>query len=142
MTDMLKTLFTSGAGNTEMWAPLLLRLGLGIALITHGYPKLFKTFGQFSGYVASLKWPAPKLFAVLAGLVEFGGSLLLILGLFTKGAALVIAVYFFLVILSAHRNQKFQGGWELAYMYLLGALTLWAMNDGGLFAFENMIWGR
>ncbi|GEM_PF-6487132 len=140
--EWLQSLFVTGAGDTEMWAAFILRLGLGLALITHGYPKLFKTFGQFSGYVASLKCPAPKVFAALAGIVEFFGALFLIFGLFTKGAALVIAVYFVLVIFAAHRGQKFQGGWELAYMYLLGALTLWAMNDGGLFALENMIWGR
>lgn len=134
--EFFKTLFTGGVGNTEVWAPFVLRVGLGLALLSHGYPKLFKNFGQFSGYVGSLKWPAPKLFAVLAGLIEFGGGLLLIVGLFTKGVALIVALYFLLVILSAHRGQKFQQGWELAYLYLVGMLALWAINSSGAWALE------
>ncbi len=142
MTEFIRTLFISGAGDTVLWASFILRLGLGLGLITHGYPKLFKTFGQFSGYVASLKWPAPKLFAALAGLIEFAGPLLLIVGLFTKGTSLVIALYFVLVILSAHRGQKFQGGSELAYLYLIGAFALWAMNDSGVWALDSFLFVR
>ena len=142
MTEFIRTLFVSGAGDTALWAPFILRLGLGLGLITHGYPKLFKTFGQFSGYVASLKWPAPKLFAALAGLIEFIGPLLLIVGLFTKGAALITALYFILMIFSAHKGQKFQGGWELSYLYLIGVLGLWAMNDSGVWALDSFLFAR
>lgn len=142
MTEFFRALFVSGAGDTVLWAPFVLRLGLGLGLITHGYPKLFKTFGQFSGYVASLKWPAPKLFAVLAGVVEFLGPILLIVGLFTKGTALLIAAYFVLVILSAHKGQKFQDGWERAYLYLIGAFALWAMNDSGVWALDSFLFVR
>lgn len=142
MTEFIRTLFVSGAGDTVLWAPFILRLALGFGLITHGYPKLFKTFGQFSDYVASLKWPAPKLFAVLAGVIEFVGPLLVIVGLFTKGTALIITVYFVLVILSAHKGQKFQGGWELSYLYLAGAFALWAMNDAGVWALDSFLFVR
>lgn len=139
--EFFQTLFVQGAGNTEVWAPVFLRLGLGLGLMTHGYPKLFKTFGQFSGYVASLKWPAPKIFAVLAGLMEFFGGLLLVVGLLIKPIALFLVVYFVLVILTAHRGNKFQGGWELAYLYLVGMLALWAMNSAGAMALDAMLGG-
>lgn len=142
MTDFLHTLFTAGVGDTEVWAPLILRVALGIGLIVHGYPKLFKTFGQFTGYVASLKWPAPKLFAVFAGITEFGGGLLLVAGLCVKPIALIVAVYFLLVILTAHRAQKFVGGWELPYLYLIGVAALWAMNSPGALALETIIFNR
>lgn len=142
MTDFIRTLFIPGAGDTALWAPFVLRLGLGLGLLTHGYPKLFKTFGQFSGYVATLKLPAPKLFAALAGLVEFVGPLLLVVGLFTKAASLSIAVYFLLVILIAHKGHKFQAGWELPYLYLSGALGLWAMNDSGVWALDSFLFVR
>ena len=135
--ELFRTLFIEGVGDTEMWASLILRVGLGLALISHGYPKLFKTFGQFSGYIASLKWPAPKLFALLAGLVEFAGGILLVLGLWGKPVALIVAVYFLLTILTAHKGQKFQSGWELAFMYLLAALTLWALNSSGVWALSS-----
>lgn len=136
--DFLRTLLVSGVGDVEAWAPLILRVGLGLALVSHGYPKLFKTFGQFSGYVGSLKWPAPKLFALLAGLIEFAGGILLVVGLLVKPVALVAALYFLLVILTAHKGQKFQSGWELAYLYLLGTLTLWALNTAGPWALSSV----
>lgn len=138
--EWLRTLFIGGVGETEVWAPLILRLSLGIALLMHGYPKLFKTFGQFTGYVATLKWPAPKLVALLAGSVEFIGGLLLVAGLLVKPAALIVAIYFILVILSAHRGQKFINGWELPFWFLVGALTLWAMNDPGILALDSVIY--
>ena len=142
MTELLQTLFSSGVGDTEVWAPLILRLGFGLGLVAHGYPKLFKTFGNFSGYVASLKWPVPKLFAVLAGITEFLGGLFLAAGLLVKPVALIVAIYFVLVILTAHRGQKFQSGWELPYLYLVGMLGLWAMNSSGALSIESVLFGR
>ena len=132
--ELFNTLFVSGIGDTEMWGAFILRLGFGIALMVHGYPKLFKNFGQFSGYVTSLKWPVPKLFALLAGITELFGGLLLIVGVLTKPVSLVVAFYFVLVMLSAHRGQKFVGGWELPFLYFVAALALWALNDPGVFA--------
>ncbi len=138
MIEIWNTLFTAGQGISTEWAPVILRVGLGLALLTHGYPKLFKNFGQFSGYVASLKFPAPKLFALAAGLFEFVGALLLILGLLVHPVALLLAGYFIIVILSAHRGQKFQQGWELAFLYLVGLLALWAMKESGFWALLNI----
>ncbi|MBI2552735.1 DoxX family protein [Candidatus Uhrbacteria bacterium] len=139
MTEVLNTLFVSGQGNFSEWAPFILRVGLGLGLISHGYPKLFKNFAQFSGYVASLKWPAPRIFALLAGLLEFAGSLLLIVGLFVHPVALLLAGYFILVMLSAHRGQKFQQGWELAFLYFVGMLALWAINEDGAWALASIM---
>src|ERR1700690_2737780 len=68
---------------------LVLRVVLGGAFIFYGYPKLaspaqalraFPSYG-FSGY-----------FAYIAGVLEVFGGGLLILGLFTRGAALLLAI--------------------------------------------------
>lgn len=131
--DFLQTLFTPGIGNTEVWAPFILRVGLGLGLLQHALPK-WKTFDQFKGYVVSLKFPAPTLFAHLARLTETLGSVLLVLGIGVKAVSLGLVLYFLIVIFTAHRGQKFYGGWELPYLYLLGALSLWAMNSSGALA--------
>src|SRR3989338_118886 len=135
--EFIRTLFVVGVGDTELWAPFIVRVGLGLAMLTHGYPKLFKNFGQFSGYVASLKWPAPKLFAALAAIAEFGGGLALVVGFMVKPVALLLAIYMALVILSAHKGQKFSA-WELAFLYFIAFLALWAMNHPGIFALDNI----
>ncbi|GAA2393786.1 hypothetical protein GCM10010420_18510 [Streptomyces glaucosporus] len=75
---------------------LLLRLALGLVMAVHGAQKLF---GWFSGggiegtgmFFASLGYPAPEAFAVVAALTETLGGLALVLGLLTPlaGAAVL-----------------------------------------------------
>ncbi|GAA2733183.1 DoxX family protein [Actinocorallia aurantiaca] len=77
---------------------LLLRLFFGLAIASHGAQKLFGWFGGFgieaTGMAfAKLGYEPGQLFAVIAGLSEFVGGLLLALGLFTPlGAAMVMGV--------------------------------------------------
>ena len=136
--ELLRTLFMSGAGDTETWAPFVLRVAFGFGLLAHALPK-WKTFEQFQGYVAALKWPAPVLFAQLARLAETVGSILLIVGLLVKPTSAVLAAYFLLVILTAHRGQKFKDGWELSFLYFAGALALWTMNGAGVLALGTLV---
>jgi putative oxidoreductase len=65
---------------------LLLRLVTGGLLIGHGGQKLFGWFGGAgvegtAGWLASLRLMPPRQWAVLAGVSEFGGGLLTVLGL-------------------------------------------------------------
>ena len=71
-------------------ALLLLRLGLGIIFVFHGYPKLFTHTRETMQGFAHMGFPA--YFAYLAGVFEFFGGLLLIVGLFTRIAGLLLAV--------------------------------------------------
>jgi hypothetical protein len=76
---------------------LTLRLVVGLPLAGHGAQKLFGLFGGFGlagtgGYLEGLGYRPGRLFALLAGLAELGGGLLLALGLATPAAgALVVA---------------------------------------------------
>jgi putative oxidoreductase len=81
-------------------ALLLLRLGLGLIFIYHGYPKLFTHLHE-----TVLEFPRmgfPAYFAYVAGVVEFFGGWLLILGLFTRIAALLLAGEMAIAILRVH----------------------------------------
>lgn len=70
-------------------ALLLLRVALGIIFVYHGYPKLFghthETMEAFShmGF--------PRYFAYIAGIIEFFGGCVLVLGLFARIAGLLLA---------------------------------------------------
>ena len=74
---------------------LVLRLALGATFMFHGYPKLsdpaswLKVFPGF-GF--------PAYFAYIAGILELFGGGLLVLGLFTRGAALLLAIEMGLVL--------------------------------------------
>lgn len=74
---------------------LALRVALGASFLFHGYPKIsdparwLKAFPGF-GF--------PSYFAYVSGLLEVFGGGLLILGLFTRGAALLLAIEMGLVL--------------------------------------------
>jgi len=71
-------------------ALLLLRLALGAIFIYHGYPKLFgHTHEAVQGFV---RLGFPGYFAYISGLVEFFGGCMLIVGLFTRVAGLLLAI--------------------------------------------------
>lgn len=74
---------------------LVLRVALGASFIFHGYPKLSDpahALKEFSGY------GFPSYFAYISGILEVFGGGLLIVGLLTRGAALLLAIEMGLVL--------------------------------------------
>ena len=69
---------------------LLLRVGIGIMFMIHGYPKLIggpEVWAKIGGVLSTLGIGfAPTLMGFMAAISEFIGGLLLILGLFTRPA--------------------------------------------------------
>src|SRR5919202_2598079 len=91
---------------------LIARLAVGLGIASHGAQKLFGWFGGYGlkgtgGFLESLGFRPGSLYAAAAGLGEFGGGLLIALGLFGPvGPALVIAVMT-VASLTAHRGKGF-----------------------------------
>lgn len=129
-------------------ATLLLRLVLGIIFVVHGYAKLFKDPGPkgTSSFLQSLKIPAPLFFAYVVGVVEFFGGVLVILGLLTRLAALLIAIN----MVVATWKVKFktglvtkvmEGGWSGGYeldLALFAIAVVLALLGGGRFAIDRL----
>src|SRR3954471_23578359 len=80
------------------FAEPLLRIALGAILIPHGMQKLFGAFGGLGlegnaalftrlGYHPGMFW------GTLVGCTEFFGGILLVIGLFTRGAALAVVIF-------------------------------------------------
>lgn len=65
---------------------LMLRIGLGVMFILHGYPKMFGGPEVWSETGTAIQYFginfAPMFFGFMAGVVEFFGGIFLILGLF------------------------------------------------------------
>ncbi|GAC1500600.1 MAG: DoxX family protein [Vulcanimicrobiaceae bacterium] len=110
---------------------LIARLVFGLGLAVHGSQKLFGWFGgggpQGTGQAfAGMGFRPGVLFAVMAGLGEFGGGLLVAAGfLGAVGPALMITVML-VAIFVVHLPNGFlasNNGWELASLYIAGALT-------------------
>jgi putative oxidoreductase len=77
---------------------LIVRVILGVIFIAHGYPKLF-VFGipGFTQFLSQLGVPLPGFFAVVVSLVEFVGGIVLILGIFSRWAGLLLAINWLLI---------------------------------------------
>lgn len=114
-------------------ALLLLRLGLGVIFIYHGYPKIFTHAHQTMQEFPRMGFPS--YFAIVAGVVEFFGGWLLILGLFTRIAALLLAGEMAIAILRVHLPQ---GGimavsnYQFPLALAVGAFALVAVGAGAI----------
>lgn len=117
---------------------LILRLFFGLTVSAHGAQKLFGWFGGsgLDGFGKMMErlnvrpaWP----FALLAGLGEFGGGLLVALGFLNPAGPLVIAGAMLVAILTVHVTKGFfntNGGYEFPLLILGGALALSIMGPG------------
>ena len=142
---------------------LLLRLGVGVGLMTHGYPKLFggpgktppaalvKAMGSnfpatverggivaFSGGLERMGIPLPRQAALAAGLTEFGGGLALALGFKTRLIAPAVLFNMLVAIRKAHWKTGFhgQGGYEMAFLFAVAAATL-ALTGPGAYSLDE-----
>ena len=116
---------------------LLLRLVVGFAFAAHGAQKLFGWFeggglAGTTGFFASLGYRVPALMAVVAGLAEVGGGLLLASGLMTPLAALALATATLNTIVTVKWSQGFLSGYELEATYLTVAIAVAATGPGRL----------
>jgi putative oxidoreductase len=103
----------------QAFGPAVLRLGLGAIFLAHGAQKLFGMWGGggLSGTAAFFEQiglaPAMPL-AVLAGVVEFAGGLMLLAGAFTPVAALVLTLDMVVAIWKVHAVHGFFLDWSRA----------------------------
>jgi putative oxidoreductase len=117
---------------------ILLRIVAGLALAAHGSQKLFGSFGGGGpagtrAFFAGLGFRRPMAMAVVAGLSELGGGLLLAFGLFTPLAALVLTVVMLNAIGTVHWKKGFfnsAGGFEYNLLIVATAVAVTATGPG------------
>lgn len=115
------------------------RVAIGIFMLTHGIPKLQKLMAGDIKFADPFGIGAtPSL--ILAVFAEFGCSVLLILGLATRFAAIPLMITMLTALLHVHPADPF-GKKELPLMYLLfffGFLILGA----GKYSIDHLIGGK
>ena len=123
---------------------LILRLSTGGLLLFHGVAKLLGGLSFVQGMLAAKGLPGFLAYGAVVG--EVLAPLALILGLFTRGAAAVVAFNMLVAIAMAHLSTLCSvdpntGGWavELPMLYLLPALAL-VFAGGGRFAVSTKTW--
>jgi putative oxidoreductase len=144
---------------------LVLRVGGGLALASHGYPKLFGGEGKqapawlvrlmgknfpatverggtenFSQGLDQMGVPVPTIAANLSGLTEFGGGLALALGLATRLVTPAIIINMLVAIRKVHWQIGFhgQGGYELAGLFAVIASAL-SLTGPGKYSVDHLL---
>jgi putative oxidoreductase len=120
--------------SAEDWAKLVLRVTLGILVLLHGIAKLQSGPGFVLGLVQQAGLPSFLAYGVYIG--EVIAPLLVLVGFFTRPAALIIVVNMLVAFSLVHMSQLFtlgkQGGWalELQGFYLFTALAVALLGAG------------
>jgi putative oxidoreductase len=112
-------------------ALLLLRLALGAIFIFHGYPKLFGQAHQAEQDFIRVGLPGYS--AYIAGVIEFFGGCMLVAGLFTRVAGLLLTVEMAVGLWKFQRifsDPLAIGGYQLPLALAAGAFALAALGPG------------
>lgn len=125
MRKLLSTKYSAGAFTAAM---LLLRLGLGILMMAHGYQKLTH-FAEMQPKFMNFMGIGSSMSLALLIFAEFFCSLFLILGLFTRLAAIPLIIATCVMVFKAHNGDVFGDG-ETATLYLTGYLVLLFVGPG------------
>jgi len=113
---------------------LILRLTLGLLLLLHGIAKLRGGIDGIAGMVSQAGLPPAVAYLVYVG--EVVAPILILLGLFTRAAAVVVMVNMLVAVSLAHMGQLADlsktGGWalELQGFYFFSALALALLGAG------------
>jgi putative oxidoreductase len=104
----------------------ILRVFAGVALAyAHGWGKVPPSSG-FVDRIAGMGLPAPELFAWLAAFAEFGGGILLAVGLLTRPVAALLIGHFLIVVFLAHAGDPFRARELAVFFGFTGILYLLA----------------
>lgn len=127
---MIKKLLSPNVWSTNAtdFASLLLRISLGLLMLSHGIPKLMNLMNgdmQF-GDPIGIGIPASLTLTVFA---EVFCSLLLLFGLWTRLALIPLIFTMIVAVFIVHINDDL-GTKELAFMYLFGYCALFLLGNG------------
>ena len=130
----MASITNSVPNNTADNGKLILRVALGVLILFHGMAKVMGGPAFILGMVSKAGLPPALGYLVYIG--EVLAPLLLIVGFWTRAAALVIAINMIVALLLVHTGQILtlspQGGWalELQGMYFFAAIAVALLGAG------------
>ena len=138
--------------NTESnWGALVARLTLGIVLFPHGAQKMWGLFGGY-GFAGTMDFftnqiHLPWIVAFAVIMIEFFGSIFLILGFASRLWSLAIAGLFIGIIFTTHLEHGFFMNWfgnqagegyEYALL-IIGIAVAVLVNGSGKYALDTQL---
>jgi len=140
---MFKKIFAPGADSAATSLALfVMRLWLGSAMFfNHGLDKLLHFHDIAPNFPDPLGIGHPISLALVM-FAEVFGSLLLIIGLLTRFAALTLVIDLFVAFLMVHQTAlSGQNSGELAFIYLSG-FVVFLIAGGGNISLDMVVFGR
>jgi len=138
------------------WYAVPLRLIIGLGFIHHGYAKLARGPESFTNILAALGILDPPLLAWATIVVEIGGGLAVIAGLFIPLASIPMIIVLLVAIFTVHLPNGFssiklqsvtaagahfgQPGYETDLLYLAGIVAL-VLGGSGPLALDGFLFG-
>ena len=137
---------------TDLFAPLMIRIPLGLIFMAHGSQKLL---GMFGGHgltgtfkIFEDKMGIPPIFTLLAIVAEFGGGFGIITGFMTRLSATGISVVMLVAIYKVHWAHGFflnmncvagRGHGIEFNMALLGMALYLMVSGGGRWCLDRLV---
>jgi putative oxidoreductase len=125
MKKLLSISYSTSAFNIAL---LILRVGAGVLLAAHGYDKLIH-FQQYAGQFVNFLGIGQTTSLSLTIFAEFFCSIFVILGLFTRIAAIPIIINMAVAVGKGH-NYDFFGKGEPASLFFLIFLAILLVGPG------------
>ncbi len=119
-------------------AILFLRIGVGVIFIVAGWGKLTGIEGT-QEFFGGIGIPAAGLMAWVVALVEFVGGLMVLLGLYLRVPAILLAIVMVVAIFTVKLDQGFSA-MRIDLTLMLMALSLAILGSGKL-SFEHLFKG-
>jgi putative oxidoreductase len=92
---------------------------------------------EFAGFLGQFGFPLPHLLAPLSVAVQFGAGVLLILGLATRAAGMLIAANFAVAVTMVHWAEPFRDWWPALILVVLG--LHFAAAGSGRFGLDRLV---
>jgi len=140
-----KLLFPGLAGFYETWTPIattFVRVIVGIMFLMHVSGKFKIGAAAVAANIMAKNGIEPALLcAYVVMFLELVGGICLIVGLFTRFFAAVLAIEMLIALLFVHLHKGYAaGGGGFEYVLLIGAVCfLIAIRGGGPYAVDNYI---
>ncbi|KOY87474.1 hypothetical protein AD998_16210 [bacterium 336/3] len=140
--------------NHEDWAGVIARITIGLIILPHGAQKLLGIFGGF-GFDATMSFftttmQLPWIIGFLVILIEFFGSIFLIMGFTSRIWALCMIVLMLGIIFTSHLDNGFfmnwlgnQKGEGFEYhLLIIGLSLIVTIHGSGKYAVDNMFYQK
>lgn len=133
---MNKIFNTDYKASTVSTGLLILRVGIAVLMLVHGFPKLQMLFSgdiQFLGIMGM----SPTLSLILAVFSEVLCSILLLIGLGTRLATIPLIITMLIAVFLVHLNDPFASQ-ELGLLYLLAYVSIFLLGAGN-YSFDAVL---